>query len=120
MNEEIVLEMEKTSVEKEGISFLEELIGTKAKIRTLEFLLSHPLYDYTIKDICENTGLQRLSVAEALKNFVKHNIVVQTRRIGRAMFYTINMENPITKAFLDLHLQLARIMVEMENTQDEG
>ena len=114
MNEETVLEMEKTEVEKEDISFLEELIGTKAKIRTLEFLLSHPLYDYTIQEICENTRLQRLSVANALKNFLNHNIVVPTRRVGRAVFYTINMENPIIKAFLNLHLQLARIMVDAD------
>ena len=114
MSEVGVVEME-----KEDASLLEELIGSKAKIRIFEFLLSHPIYEYTTQDICEGTRLQRLSVSKALKDLMRYGIVIPTRKVGRAVFYQIDMDNPIVKAFLKLHLELAKIMVDMEKGENE-
>ena len=100
--------------EKENMetpSMLEEIVGSKAKVRTLMFLLQHPIFEYTIQDIVENTGLSRISVAKALETFQKYKIVVKTRRVGRIEFYQIDLSNPLVDGFLDLNKKFAEYLV---------
>ncbi len=95
------------------ISFLEELIGTRTKLRTFEFLLEHPICEYSIRDICENTWLSIQSVKNALNIFTEYGMLTVTRKEGED-YYQINMESPIVEAFLELHLKLAEVLVERE------
>ena len=94
------------------VSLFEELFGTKAKVRTFIFLLSHPTYEYTTQDIVKYTGLSRVSVSQALKKFIEYGIVEITRRVGRAEFYRININNPIVEAYDKFDREMTKWMIE--------
>lgn len=97
---------------EEEVDMFEELFGSKAKARTLMFLLAHPIFDYTIQDIVENTGLSRASVVNALQTFLKYGMVRVTRRIGRAEFYQINLLNPIVEGVNSLNRKMAEYLIQ--------
>ncbi len=84
-------------------SMLEEIFGSKAKVRTLIFLLEHPIFEYTTQDIVRNTGLSRVSVFNALHTFLKYGIVIRTRRVGRIEFYQVDLSNPIVEGLIELN-----------------
>lgn len=106
--------MEKT----EKISLFEELFGTKAKARTFIFLLSHPIYEYTIQDIMKYTGLSRPSVASALKKFKEYEIIEVNKRIGRPEQYRIYMVNPIVEAYSLMNRKITEYMIKKEVNED--
>lgn len=95
-------------------SLFEELFGTKAKVRTFIFLLSHPTYEYTTQDIVKYTGLSRVSVSQALKKFIEYGIVEVTRRVGRAEFYRINVMSPIVEAYDLMDRKITEYIIKRE------
>ena len=99
-------------------SLFEELFGTKAKVKTFIFLLSHPIYEYTTQDIVKNTGLSNVSVRSALKKFREYGIVEVTRRVGRAEFYRVNVNNPIVEAYDKFDREITKWMIKKEVSRE--
>jgi len=100
------------------VSILEEILGSKVKVKTLLFLLEHPIYEYTTQDIVKNTGLSRMSVSKALYIFLKYGIVIKTRRVGRIEFYQINLSNPFVVGLLELNKNVIKNIPEYEQITD--
>ena len=116
-NEKIGINEEKIkekSEEMNMVSLFEDLFGTKAKVRTFIFLLSHPIYEYTTQDIARYTGLSRASISSALKKFIEYGIVEITRRVGRAEFYRINVISPIVEAYNLMDRKITEYIIKKE------
>ena len=108
---EIAPKVEERKEIEDTVSLFEELFGTKAKVRTFMFLLSHPIFEYTIEDIRRYTGLSRITVMEALKKFKEYGIVAITRRVGRAEFYQIDLSNPIVEAYNEMDRKITKWLI---------
>ena len=87
--------------------FMEDTIFTKAvgnapKIKVLEFLIEGRELDYSLSDIAEGSGIGRTTLFRIWSDFEELNFVKQTRTIGNAKLFKLNLENPFIKKFVEL------------------
>ena len=77
-------------------------IGNTPKIKVLEFLIEGRELDYSISDIAEGAGIGRTTLFRIWNDFIELNIVKNTRNIGNAKLYKLNLANPFVKKMSDL------------------
>lgn len=71
------------------------LFGDTPTNRLWEFLInSRGLFDYSMTDVCEATGIAWNTLGGIFPSFVKEGIVKKTRAIGRATMYMLNESHP--------------------------
>ena len=77
-------------------------IGNTPKIKVLEFLIEGRELDYSISDIAEGAGIGRTTLLRIWDDFVELGIVKNTRNIGNAKLYKLNITSPFVRKFVDL------------------
>ena len=77
-------------------------IGKSPKIKVLEFLIEGRELDYSISDIAEGAGIGRTTLFRMWDDFVELGIVKNTRNIGNAKLYKLNLSNPFVQKMADL------------------
>src|SRR3989338_2713927 len=86
-------------------SFL-DVMGDTPRNRILDFLISENGYDYTLKEIAENSKVGYATIKRIWKHFVSTGLVKETRRVVKAVFYKYNSKNElgekIKKFYLDI------------------
>ena len=70
--------------------------------KILDFLSTHKLWDYSVSDIAEGSGIGRTTLFRIRNDFTELNIVKHTRDIGNAKLYKLNLANPFVKKIVDL------------------
>jgi DNA-binding transcriptional ArsR family regulator len=96
------------------------VFGKSPIIKLLDFLiLERGLFDYSISELSENTGISWVTADKLIKSFVKTGIVKKTRKVGTADMYALNEENPITQALIGVYNMLSKIMIEGEGIRVE-
>jgi len=71
-------------------------------------------FDYSLTDIAKNAGIGWSTLHLFWKNLVIMEIVVKTRRIGRAELYKLNLNNPLVKKLIDLDRFVSKKFIEKE------
>ena len=77
-------------------------VGNTPKIKVLEFLIEGRELDYSISDIAEGAGIGRTTLFRIWNDFIELGIVKNTRNIGNAKLYKLNMSNAFVKKMVDL------------------
>ena len=80
-----------------------EALGNSPIIRVLDFLIEGRGLDYSLSDIAENANIGWTTLHRIWDKLVKLQIVKQTRTIGRAKLYQLNIENPSVKELIKLY-----------------
>ena len=102
----------------ENITIFREFIGDNPTTRILEFLMEGKDFDYSLTDIANNSGVSWRTVHRIFPKFIKNNIAIKTRMIGRAQLYKINDKNESVKKLIELFNKLMINELEsMENKQ---
>ena len=97
---------QKTSYEEQ--EEIEESLFLKAfgikspALRILDFLMDNKAYDYSKTDIAKGAGISRTTLFTAWENLVKNGLVRETREVGRAKMYKLNLKSPVVKKFIEL------------------
>ena len=91
----MILVMEKTI-------FL-SVVGDSPVTRVLDFLITSRGLDYSLSDIARNSTIGWTTLHRIWPDFEKNQIVVQTRIIGKAKLYKINLQNPVAKELIRLY-----------------
>jgi len=94
-------------------AFLQEE-GNTPKNRIWSFLIVHSEYDYSMKDIARYSKVGYTTLKQIWKEFKEKKIVVQTRAVGKAKMYRLNIKNPIVKKFTDYYWAVVESVVEKE------
>ena len=94
--------------------FLQEE-GDTPKNRILSFLIIHSEYDYSMKDIARYSKVGYTTLKEMWKELKKKKIVVQTRVVGKAKMYRLNLKNPVVGKFIDYYWAVVDSVVKREN-----
>ena len=81
--------------------FLEH-IGNNLRMKVLEYLIEGREFDYTLTDML-NAGVSWGTLNTLIPSLVKLDIIVKTRKIGRATLYKINKENATAKQLITLY-----------------
>tara|TARA_Y100000310_G_scaffold199282_1_gene199282 strand:+ start:672 stop:1031 length:360 start_codon:yes stop_codon:yes gene_type:complete len=94
--------------------FLQE-VGDNPKNRVWSFLIVHSEYDYSMKDIARLSGVGYTTLKELWKEFKERDIVVQTRVVGKAKMYKLNVDNLVVEKFVDYYWAVVDSVVRGEN-----
>lgn len=80
-----------------------EFVGDTPTNRLLDFLITGRDFDYTLTDLANKASVSWSTLHRIFPQFIKNNIVKQTREIGRAKLYKLNAENIVVKKFIALY-----------------
>jgi len=92
---------------KEESIFL-NYVGDNPRMRILQYLIEGRELDYTLTDML-NAGVSWGTLNSLIPKLLELNIIVKTRKIGRATLYKINKDNVISKKLIELY---DKILVE--------
>jgi len=92
---------------KESSIFL-DYVGDNPRMRILQYLIEGRELDYTLTDML-NAGVSWGTLNSLIPKLLELNIIVKTRKIGRATLYKINKDNSISKKLIELY---DKILVE--------
>jgi len=87
---------------KERSSIVLDLFGNHPKARILDFFIDNPYLDFSMAEAIKELRMSKRTFYKYFKELVDSNIVVQTRKIGRAKLYRINLEHPAVKLIYKL------------------
>jgi hypothetical protein len=99
--------MEKSSFRK--------IFGDSPIVKLLDFLLAERgLFDYTLTDMAENSGVSWTTLNRIFPMFEKLDIVKETRRIGRAKLYTINTNHQLVEKLVKMRNEISDYFIQQE------
>ena len=98
--------------------FLQEE-GYTPKNKIWSFLIVHSEYDYSMKDIARYSEVGYTTLKEIWKEFREKNVVVETRVIGKAKMYRLNLKNSVVNKFIDYYWAVVDSVVRRENNIKE-
>ena len=77
-------------------SFL-EVFGNSPMNKVLAFLVVHEDFDYSMTDIAKHSGVGYATLKLFWNKLEENNIVIQTRVVGKAKMYELNLKNHVVK-----------------------
>ena len=91
---------------KEDKSVLIEYLGDTPILRIIDFLIENRLFDYSKKQIIDETGLAKATFYKYWDRLLDLGIVKVTRSFGKTKLYKINEQHPVVKEMKKLELAL--------------
>ena len=85
-----------------------QMFGDSPILRVLDFLIVNEEFDYSMTDIAKLSGVGYSTLKLFWSNLEKHKIIVNTREVGKAKMYKLNLENPIVKRFRDFYFETTK------------
>ena len=86
---------------KEESLFL-EYVGDSPRMRILQYLIEGRDFDYTLTNML-NAGVSWGTLNTLIPNLLELDIVMKTRKIGRATLYKLNRNNIMVKQLIELY-----------------
>ena len=83
---------------KEESIFL-DYVGDNPRMRILQYLIEGREFDYTLTDML-NAGISWGTLNNLIPKFLKLDIILKTRTIGRVNLYKINTNNTFVKQLI--------------------
>ena len=95
-----------------------EALGNSPVIRVLDFLIEGRGLDYSLTDIAENANIGWTTLHRIWDKLIQFNMVVPTRKIGRAKLFKLNEENPAVEKLIKLYDTLLYLETEKYFTKE--
>ncbi len=96
----------------ESKSIFLQVFGDAPINRVLDFLVVHEEFDYSMKDIAENSGVGYATLKMFWPNLERKGIVALTRTIGKAKLYKLNAANRAVQKFKEFYWEAVRLHTE--------
>ena len=96
-----------------------EVFGDNPINRVLDFLVVHEDFDYSMTDIAKHSGVGYATLKLFWNKLEKNKIVKQTRIVGKAKMYELNLANPVVKKFRDFFWEIAHQKIKEELKKEE-
>ena len=78
-------------------------LGIKSPLlRILDFLMDNKAYDYSKTDMAKGAGISRTTLSSNWEHLEKNGLVSETRMVGRAKMYKLNLKSPVVQKFIEL------------------
>lgn len=90
------------------------VFGDSPIVKVIDFFLDNREFDYSLTDIAKNSDIGWSTLHGFWKDLVKLGVVAQTRRIGRAELYKLNLSNPIVKKLIELDSDISKKLINEE------
>ena len=76
--------------------------------------LDNPLFDFTKKEVIEALGMSKQTFYKYFPDLEKYEIVIVSRRIGRAKLYRINLKHPLVEMLREYEKKISLKIAERE------
>ena len=97
------------------MSSFRRVFGSSPMVKVIDFLLAERgLYDYTLSDISENSGVSWSSLHRIFPELVKMGIVEQTRTIANAKLYRLNEKNTLVQELIRTDNKISEYFIQKE------
>ncbi len=83
-----------------------EYLGNTPIIRIIDFLIENRLFDYSKKQIIDETGLAKATFYKYWGKITEIGIAKATRSFGKTKLYRINEQSPVVQQIKKLELAL--------------
>jgi predicted nucleotidyltransferase len=94
---------------------LDEIFGSKSKVRILRLLFRYPEREFTEREMARQIGMSQNTVNKALGDLMKTN-TVSYRKIGRANAYMVNKSSvlfPFLKSIFENEKKVREDLIQM-------
>jgi DNA-binding transcriptional ArsR family regulator len=95
-------------------SLLIRALGSSPKLRIIDYLLDFKLNDFTKTELIKALGMSKLTFYKYFRDLQELGLVIESRRIGRATLYKVNLSNPIVSMLIEHETQLSLQIAEQE------
>lgn len=93
-------------------------LGDTPTLRIIDFFIDNLLFDYSKEEILKNVSISRKTLFKIWRDLEDSEIIVMTRKVGKAKMYRLNRENEVVKKLIDLDLALGKqAMMKAVETQ---
>ncbi|MCH7561146.1 MAG: winged helix-turn-helix transcriptional regulator [Thaumarchaeota archaeon] len=75
--------------------------------KILDFLIMFQEFDYSISDIAEHSGIGFKTALEVIKDLEERQVIVNTRNVGRALMYRLNLDSKHVQSISQLATDIA-------------
>src|SRR3989344_7244073 len=93
---------------KENKSIFLEYFGDTPKLRALDFLIENHFFDYPITEIAKGSNVSYNSLVSFFSDWVKLEVVIVTRKVGKSDYYKLNLNNEFVKNIIKLDWSLTK------------
>ena len=97
---------------EEQSSVFVEYFGDYPLIRVLDFLILGRDIDYSMTEVCKNSGIGWTSFSDIWPQLTEKGIVTFTRKIGNAKLFRLNTKNPWVKELVRMDKVITRMETE--------
>lgn len=87
-----------------------EYFGASPMIKVLDFLIEGRMFDYSMTEIAKKSEVGWSSFSRVWKRLINKKIVIQTRKIGNAKLFKLNLENPWVKELI----RMDKVITDLE------
>ena len=105
---------EELYAKKEYRSLLLKTLGESPKLKIVDFFMDNPLFDFTKKEVIEALGMSKQTFYKYFEDIEKYDIVMVSRKIGKASLYKINLKHPLVTMLRDYETKLSLQLAEKE------
>lgn len=88
------------------------LVGMSPLSKVLDFLLTSREFDYSKKEIAENSEISYNTLNTIWSQLVANEMIVKTRRIGKQDMFRLNTENNLVKELIRFYDSLLKQSIE--------
>lgn len=94
--------------QKENKSFFLMQFGDTPQLRVLDFLIGYHFFDFPLTEIARGSNISYNSLKIFFDDWIKKEVIVKTRRIGKSDYFKLNIENPFIKDLIRLDWTLTK------------
>jgi DNA-binding transcriptional ArsR family regulator len=92
-----------------------KVFGSSPMVKLLDFFLAERgLYDYTLTEIAENSGVSWTTLHRIFPKLLKLEIVKETRKISRGKLYAINEDSQLVKTLVKMRNEISDCFIQKE------
>ena len=101
---------------KENKSIFLRQFGDTPQLRVIDFLIDNHFFDFPLTEIARESNVSYNSLKSFIDDFLKTQVIVKTRKIGKSDYYKLNIENLFVKNLIKLDWSLSKSYVLKESS----
>jgi len=94
------------------------VFGDSPMLKVMDFLIVNEDFDYSMTDIASQSGVGYSTLKLFWKNLEANKIVKNTRMVGKAKMYKLNMANAVVKKFRDFYWETTKHAIREEMKEE--
>jgi hypothetical protein len=80
-----------------------EMFGSSPLIKVLDFFMTYREFDYSLTDIAKESSVGWTTLNSFFFKLIEKGVVKETRQVGRAKLYKLNIDSPIVKKLIEIN-----------------